>query len=132
MLTCELPTSFHTGGDELNLNSYLLDETVKSNDFKVLRPLIQKLVDRNHDQLRKYGLSPVVWEEMALSWNLTLGKDVVVQTWLSAASVAEVTQRGYKALVGSYDFWVRNATVQFLLFAGSRICSISIAVRDSG
>lgn len=90
----------------MNLNSYLLDETVRSNDFKVLRPLIQKLVDRNHNQLRKYGIVPVVWEEMALDWNLTLGKDVVVQTWLSAASVAQVTQKGFQALVGSYDFWV--------------------------
>ena len=44
---------------------------------------------------------------MLLDWNLTLGKDVVVQTWLSDASVAAVTAAGHKALVGNYDFWVR-------------------------
>lgn len=42
---------------------------------------------------------------MLLTWNLTLGSDVVVQTWLNAASVQEVVARGHKALVGSHDFW---------------------------
>ncbi|KAL2065145.1 hypothetical protein VTL71DRAFT_4286 [Oculimacula yallundae] len=96
---------FHTGGDEVNKQVYLLDETVKSNDTAVIGPLIQKLVDRNHDQIRKAGLTPVVWEEMALEWNLTLGSDVVVQSWLSEASVAAITAKGHKVLAGNYNFW---------------------------
>jgi hexosaminidase len=98
---------FHTGGDEVNVNAYLLDDTVGSNDTDVLQPLIQKLVERNHAQIRKAGLTPMVWEEMALDWNLTLGKDTVVQAWLSDESVAAIAAKGYKVLAGNYNFWVR-------------------------
>jgi len=97
---------FHTGGDEVNKNTYLLDPTVKSNSKEVLQPLIQRFVDRNHDQLRKAGLTPVVWEEMLLGWDLKLGNDVVVQSWLSDDSVAAITKKGYKTLAGNYNFWV--------------------------
>lgn len=99
---------FHTGGDEVNMNTYLLDPTVKSNDKAVLQPLIQKFVDRNHDQIRQAGLTPIVWEEMLLDWNLTLGSDVVVQSWLSDASVASITSAGHKALAGNYNYWVSS------------------------
>ncbi|KAK7516144.1 putative cytochrome 52A4 [Phyllosticta citriasiana] len=101
----EYSTYYHTGGDEVNKQAYLLDDTVKSNDSAVLQPLMQKFIDRNHDQVRKYGLTPVVWEEMLLEWNLTLGKDVLVQTWQSDAAVAQTTEKGYKALAGNYNYW---------------------------
>ncbi|TKA73999.1 hypothetical protein B0A49_03890 [Cryomyces minteri] len=96
---------FHTGGDEVNLNAYNLDETVRSNKTAVLQPLMQKFVDRNHNQVRAAGLTPIVWEEMLLVWNLTLGEDVVVQTWQSEAAVAATVASGHKALVGNYNYW---------------------------
>ncbi|KAI0994601.1 Beta-hexosaminidase [Podosphaera aphanis] len=95
----------HTGGDEVNLEVYNLDDTVNSNDKAKIQPLIQRLVDRVHNQLRAADVTPIVWEEMALDWNLTLGSDVVVQTWLSDASVASVTEKGHKALSGNYNYW---------------------------
>lgn len=97
---------FHTGGDELNNNVYLFDETVGSNDSSIIQPFLQKFVDFNHAHVRAAGLTPIVWEEMLLVWNLTLGDDVVVQTWLSDASVAGTVTRGHKALVGNYNYWV--------------------------
>lgn len=97
---------FHTGGDEVNKNAYTLDETVKSNDSAVLQPLMQKFVDRNHDQVRAAGLTPLVWEEMLLDWNLTLGSDVIVQSWQSDEAVASIVGKGHKALVGNYNYWV--------------------------
>ena len=96
---------FHTGGDEVNKNAYSLDDTVKSSDFAVLQPLMQAFVDRNHDQVRAKGLIPIVWEEMLLDWNLTLGSDVIVQSWLSDESVAQIVGKGHKVLVGNYNFW---------------------------
>ncbi|ORY11837.1 glycoside hydrolase superfamily [Clohesyomyces aquaticus] len=96
---------FHTGGDEVNKNAYTLDETVQSNKSKVLQPLMQKFVDRNHDQVRSLGLTPIVWEEMLLEWNLTLGEDVIIQTWRSDQAVADVVAKGHKALVGNYNYW---------------------------
>ena len=103
----EYSSYFHTGGDEVNMNTYLLDPTVKSNDKAVLQPLIQKFIDRNHNQVRTAGLTPIVWEEMLLDWNLTLGNDVIVQAWLSDASVASITSAGHKAIAGNYNYWVR-------------------------
>ncbi|KAF1356659.1 N-acetyl-beta-D-glucosaminidase [Delphinella strobiligena] len=96
---------FHTGGDEVNYQAYNLDETVRSNQTSVLQPLMQAFIDRNHAQVRAAGLIPVVWEEMLLQWNLTLGSDVVVQTWQSDAAVAQTVSQGHKALVGNYEYW---------------------------
>ena len=91
---------FHTGGDEVNQQAYLFDDTVKSNESSVLQPLMQKLVDFNHDQVRKAGLTPIVWEEMLLVWNVTMGTDVVVQTWQSDQAVIDTVNQGHKALAG--------------------------------
>ena len=102
---------FHTGGDEVKANAYLLDDTVRSNESSVIQPLLQKFVDFNHDKVREAGLTPVVWEEMLLEWNLTLGKDVVVQTWQSDNAVLQTVQKGYKALVGNYQYWVSQSHV---------------------
>ncbi|KFY57796.1 hypothetical protein V496_06343 [Pseudogymnoascus sp. VKM F-4515 (FW-2607)] len=79
---------FHTGGDEIDIRDYVLDETVDSKG----RP--------NAD-----CLGGDAWEEMLLDWNLELGDDVVVQTWINSASLDKVTARGHKALFGSNDFW---------------------------
>jgi hexosaminidase len=110
----EYTAYYHTGGDEVNKQAYLYDDTVKSNDSKVLQPLMQKFVDRNHDQIRSYGFTPIVWEEMLLEWNLTLGKDVVVQSWRNASSVLKAVEAGHKVLVGSSDFWVRLLPPHFI------------------
>jgi hexosaminidase len=101
---------YHTGGDEVNRNAYLLDETVKSNDSAILQPLMQTFIDRAHDQVRAMGLTPVVWEEMLLEWNLTLGSDVIVQSWQSDEAVAQITAAGHKALVGNYNYWVSETS----------------------
>jgi hexosaminidase len=98
---------FHTGGDEVNMDAYLDDETVRSTDVLVLQPLMQKFVDRNHAQVRAAGLTPIVWEEMVFEWNLKLGKDVVVQTWQGSSKVALTASYGYKVIAGNSDFWVR-------------------------
>ncbi|RDW85080.1 putative beta-hexosaminidase alpha chain [Coleophoma cylindrospora] len=97
---------FHTGGDEVNVQDYLLDETVQSNLTSVLKPLLQKFLDRNHDQIRSKGLTPIVWEEMLNTWNLTLGDDVLVQTWgVTPTSVHDVVAAGHKVLFGDSSFW---------------------------
>jgi len=101
---------FHTGGDEVNPNAYMLDDTVKSNSTAVIQPLMQKFVDGNHAQVRAAGLTPIVWEEMLLQWNITLGSDVIVQTWQSDDAVLQTVQAGHKALVGNYQYWVSPPT----------------------
>ena len=99
---------FHTGGDEVNLNAYSLDDTVQSNQSVILQPLLQKFVDFNHDYVRAAGLAPIVWEEMLLEFNLTLGSDVIVQTWRSDEAVAKTVAKGHKVLAGNYNYWVHR------------------------
>ncbi|KAG9671044.1 putative cytochrome 52A4, partial [Aureobasidium melanogenum] len=96
---------FHTGGDEVNVNAYNLDDTVRSNETAILQPLMQAFVDRVHAKVRAAGLTPIAWEEMLLTWNLTLGSDVVIQTWQSDEAVAQTVSKGHKALVGNYNYW---------------------------
>lgn len=110
---------FHVGGDEVNREAYLLDETVRSNKVEVLRPLMQAFVERNLERVRGAGLTPVVWEEMLLEWDLELGEDVVVQSWRSDDAVRRIVEKGYKVLVGNYRKWVCGSfsfLLQALLF----------------
>lgn len=97
---------FHTGGDELNRNDSMLDEGIKSNDTEVLRPLLQKFIEKQHNRVRKQGLTPLTWEEIPLEWNVNVGKDVVVQTWLGPDSVKNLTSKGHKVIDSNYNFWV--------------------------
>ena len=96
---------FHTGGDEVNANVYLLDETVRSNSTSVIQPFLQNFVLRLHDIVRAAGLTPIVWEELLLDWNLTIGHDVLIQTWRSDDALLQTVQKGYKALAGNYNNW---------------------------
>ena len=96
---------FHTGGDEVNVNVYTLEETIGTNDTSAIKPLLQNFVDFNHARVRAAGMTPIVWEEMLLTWNLTLGSDVIVQTWQSDDAVAQTVGKGHKALVGNSNGW---------------------------
>lgn len=100
-----LTSYFHLGGDEIKAEAYNLDETVMSNDTKVLQPLIQKFMDRNQDQLKSAGFIPLVWEEQLLDWNLTMPKNTIIQSWQSDENVAEIAKQGYQVLVGNYNYW---------------------------
>jgi len=96
---------FHLGGDEVTANAYTLDDTVNSKKTEVLQPLLQKFMDRNQKQVQAADFTPLIWEDQLLEWNLTLPNNTIVQTWLSTQSVAETVKRGYRALVGNYNFW---------------------------
>ncbi len=96
---------FHTGGDEVNANVYLLDETVRSNSSSVLQPLLQTFITSIHDKIRAAGLTPIVWEELLLDWNITFGSDVIIQTWRSDDALLRTVQTGHKALAGNYNSW---------------------------
>lgn len=96
---------FHTGGDEVNSNAYSLDETVKSSEPAVIKPFLQSFLDRAHDTVRKHGLTPIVWEEMVVDWNITFPSDVVVQTWKDSKSVLKSVNQGLRTIAGNYEYW---------------------------
>lgn len=97
---------FHTGGDEVNKNIYLLDEGVKSADQAVIKPYLERFLKHAHDAVRKNGATPFVWEEMVLEWGVDLPKDVIVQTWLGDESVKGAVAKGYRVIAGTYQSWV--------------------------
>lgn len=103
--TSRWASNFHIGGDELNLNAYTLDPTVRSSSTKVLQPLIQAFVDHVISITQSHGLQPTVWEEMLLDWNLTLPNAIIVQTWRSTSALNSVLAKGHKALFGSSSHW---------------------------
>ncbi|KAK3337200.1 glycoside hydrolase family 20 protein [Cercophora scortea] len=96
---------FHTGGDELNANDSMLDPGIRANSTEVLQPLLQKFIDTQHARVRKAGLTPITWEEIPTDWNVTIGKDVVVQSWLGGDSVKTLTGNGHKVIDSNYNFW---------------------------
>lgn len=97
---------FHTGGDELNRNDSMLDPDVRSNQTEVIAPLLQTFLDFVHEKVRSKGLAPVVWEEMITDWNMTLGKDVLVQSWLGQDAVKKLAEAGHKVIDSNFNFWV--------------------------
>ncbi|KAF3484428.1 uncharacterized protein GIQ15_03752 [Arthroderma uncinatum] len=112
---------FHTGGDEFNLNTYLLEPNLGSNDRRVLTPLLAKMVMRVHDALRGAGLTPIVWEELVLDWDLGLpsqtpepdggNRGVIVQAWRNSSAIKQVLQKGYRTIFGSGDAWYLDCGV---------------------
>ena len=96
---------FHLGGDEVNLPSYELDPTVKSSSHAVLKPLMQSLMSHATALVQSHGLTPIVWEEMVLDWNLTLPAGTLIQTWRNSTSLSDVLDRGHRALFGPNPHW---------------------------
>ncbi|XXG94097.1 Glucosamine-6-phosphate isomerase (Glucosamine-6-phosphate deaminase) (GNPDA) (GlcN6P deaminase) [Hypoxylon texense] len=96
---------FHTGGDEVNFNEYNLDPTVGTNDSAVIVPLLQRFIDKHHARVRKAGLVPMVWEEIPASYNVTIGDDVVVQSWLGDEAIKSLTGQGHKVITSNYNYW---------------------------
>ena len=125
---------YHTGGDEVNMKIYLLDEGVKSADPNVIRPYLERFFKHTHEVVRGNGALPVVWEEVITEWGIDLPKDVVVQVWLGDASVKNVTTQGYRTITGSYQFWVRHnlSRGREYSFASADNCSTWTAATDNG
>ncbi|KAL9085494.1 MAG: hypothetical protein Q9159_004689 [Coniocarpon cinnabarinum] len=96
---------FHTGGDEVNFNAYSFDDSVgNTNDTKVLQPLLQNFFDYIHKNVTAAGLTHIVWEEMLLSYNLTLPPETVVQSWQSDEAVQQIVSKGLRAISGNYNY----------------------------
>ena len=94
---------FHLGGDEVDANAYDMSASE-------LRPYLQAFVNHAISKVHSYFLTPVVWEEHLLDYNLTLPNDTIVQVWRGGAAdkpspLALVVNRGHKALFGPNTHW---------------------------
>ena len=94
---------FHLGGDEITATAYNM--TVSE-----VRPFLQAFMSHACSLVHSHALTPVVWEEHILDYNLTLPRDTIVQAWRGAtpdrrSSLAELVGRGHRAIFGSNDHW---------------------------
>lgn len=96
---------FHVGGDELNKNAYTLDPTIKSSSRDIIRPYLQSFFDHDFSHITTHSLTPIVWEEVVLEWDLDLPKSIVIQIWRSQSSLKSVVAKGYKSLFGPCANW---------------------------
>lgn len=91
---------FSTGGDEVNAACFADDaETQMSLNATGMNisQALNNFVGATHSALRAQGKTPVVWEEMVLSENITLGADTVVMyVYLFSLSPSVIfTEAGY-------------------------------------
>lgn len=99
---------FHNGGDEFRANNSAVDPNIGTNATDVVQPLVQSFFDKAAARVRKAGMTPLVWEEVPLEWNVTLDKDVVVTTWLGEDAVSRVTNMGNKVIDLNYYYLVSS------------------------
>ncbi|KAH8114178.1 N-acetylhexosaminidase, partial [Phellopilus nigrolimitatus] len=104
-----LPSSlFSTGGDEVNIPCYDDDPQTQAELNATGRTLEQALnvfTQATHSALRNLGKTPVVWEEMVLDHNITLGNDTVVMVWISSQDAAAVAAKGFRIVQGPSDYF---------------------------
>ncbi|TFK70523.1 N-acetylhexosaminidase [Pluteus cervinus] len=101
-------TLFSTGGDEINSNCYAKDAQTQSDlsaSGRTLEQALNVFTQATHKSLTDLGKSPVVWEEMVLSHNVTLPASTVVLVWISSANAASVARKGFKLVHAPSDYF---------------------------
>jgi hexosaminidase len=101
-------TLFSTGGDEININCYTKDARTQADliqSGKTFEQALDVFTQTSHNALKKIGKTPVVWEEMALSHNVTLSNDTIVMVWISSQNAAAVTAKGLKIVQSPSDYF---------------------------
>ncbi|KAK2465291.1 hypothetical protein APHAL10511_002645 [Amanita phalloides] len=99
---------FSTGGDEINMNCYNQDAQTQAElaqQNKTFEQALSTFTQSIHLALREKGKTPVVWEEMVLSHNVTLQDDTLVMVWISSQDVQAVAQKGFKIVHAASDYF---------------------------
>ena len=72
---------FNTGGDEINAQCYADDPETQealAASGKTFEQALDDFTQAEHEALKGVGKTPVVWEEMVLSHQVTLANDTVI------------------------------------------------------
>ncbi|WPH02727.1 Hypothetical protein R9X50_00559500 [Acrodontium crateriforme] len=97
---------YHSGGDEVQLQAFLYDPTLKSSSLDVIKPIMQKFITAVHQQVRSHGKTPFMWHDGLTDFNLTIGKDVIVQSWdKNSVSLVAALANGNRAIVSPGQEW---------------------------
>jgi hexosaminidase len=85
--------------NDTQIAAYLTEKNI------TIMELFQEFVFNMQDHIRSHNKTVVVWQEMLLEYNFTLPMDTVVQVWVGSSGVKAATQKGYKTVVSSSDYW---------------------------
>ncbi|KAG1851814.1 glycoside hydrolase family 20 protein [Suillus tomentosus] len=99
---------FSTGGDEINKNCYADDDHTQQQLKRTgmtLTGALDTFTQTTHGALIAQGKTPVVWEEMALDWNITLSNETIVMVWISSADAAAVVEKGFRIIQAPSDYF---------------------------
>ena len=95
---------FHLGGDELNLEAYALDPGVRSSSKEVIRPFLQTFFDHAVGLVKAREMTPYMWQDMLLEWDLQFPPETIFQAWRPGALKA-IVAKGHRALFGACEDW---------------------------
>jgi len=101
-------TLMSTGGDEVNLNCYATDgptQAALNASGQDLNGALNTFIQSTHGGLKAIGKTPVVWEEMVLSFNLTLDPSTVVMVWISSNDVTSVVAQGFRVVHAASNYF---------------------------
>ncbi|KIJ54523.1 glycoside hydrolase family 20 protein [Sphaerobolus stellatus SS14] len=105
----QLPSKlFSTGGDEINANCYTQDpltQQLLNSSGQSFEQALSKFTQATHSTLIEMGKTPVVWEEMVLSHNVTLANNTIAMVWISSDDVAAVAAKGFRIIHAASDFF---------------------------
>ncbi|ORZ25155.1 glycoside hydrolase superfamily [Absidia repens] len=99
---------FHASGDEVVYDCWSNDTEIakylKDNDMTV-QELFSDFVLEMQDYIRSKNRTVIAWQESVLEYNLTLPKNTVIQTWDGSDGVKGATEKGYRTIVSSNNYW---------------------------
>jgi len=99
---------WHAGGDEVNFNCWNTSPTIKdfmSKNNATPKDLVQIFGQKLYQILQNSQKSIMAWEEMVIDFDVKIPGNSVVQVWRGVPNVKQVTEKGYKTVVSSNDFW---------------------------
>jgi hexosaminidase len=93
---------FHVGGDEVNGKQWdanaKIQEFMKAHGIKNNQALQAYFNKRLQPIVAKHGKSMIGWDEVL---DPSLPKDITIQSWRGAASLAEAAKQGYRGLLSN-------------------------------
>ncbi|CAF1358980.1 unnamed protein product [Adineta ricciae] len=99
---------FHASGDEVIMNCWTNDTQIVSylaERNMTIMELFRRFVVDMQNHIRSRHKTVMVWQEMLLEYNFTLPADTIVQIWIGSSGVKAATEKGYKTVVSSSDYW---------------------------
>ncbi|KAI0088595.1 beta-hexosaminidase [Irpex rosettiformis] len=99
---------FSTGGDEVNLPCYQLDvetQRILNATGQTLQQKLEMFVQTLHGGLKGLGKTPIVWEDLILTHNVTVSNDTIVMVWSSSSAAEGIAAKNLQIVHAPSDYF---------------------------